>query len=59
MNPAVKQAAEEIAPDLDRLLHDWLSSDMILGTDPHYALERFLWDNKVGILRVLQAVQKR
>lgn len=50
----VVHIARELAPDLDRLIDAFLHNEMMLG-GPHYVeLSRFLWDNKVGILRVLQ-----
>lgn len=47
---ALTRVAADLAPELDRLIKDYLVSK------PHTELERFLWDNKVSILRILQSV---
>lgn len=45
--------AIELAPELDALITAYLNTG-ILGTAEYYRLERFLWDNKIGILRIMQ-----
>jgi hypothetical protein len=42
--------ARELAPRLDKLIADHLRDGRLLNP----VLEQFLWENKVGILRVLQ-----
>lgn len=54
MNENIKLMASDLAPELDRRIRDWLSSDMILGSKEYVSLEQLLWDNKIGILRIIQ-----
>ena len=49
MSLEYKQIAADLAPRLDKALNNFLAG----GTDT--ALRQFLWDNKVGILRILQS----
>jgi len=53
VNRTLKRTAEELTPELDRLI-----TQAIEVGDPEDIdrLTGFFWDNKVGILRVLQAV---
>lgn len=51
-----KRTAAELAPELEARMDNWLSSDMIPGSREHTALSHLLWDNKAGILHVLQQV---
>lgn len=44
-----------MAEELERLLNEFLAG---LHERPAAALREFLWDNKVGILRALQAASK-
>lgn len=49
----IVSVANEVAPQLDKALNDFLNPDV---PGPVRAnLQAVLWDNKVGILRVLQA----
>jgi len=53
----IKLIAIELAPEIDRLIDDMfdpIKSHMVAADE----LRRLLWDNKVGILRVLQYVAK-
>ncbi len=56
-NLETKRIAKELAPELDRLINNLLES---LNTPNHAsaydALSEFLMDNKIGILRILQAI---
>jgi len=54
VNENIKLMASDLAPELDRRIRDWLSSDMILGSKEYVSLEQLLWDNKIGILRIIQ-----
>lgn len=49
----IRQIADEVAPELERLIDNWLSSDMLSESKEKRSLELYLWDNKVGMLRVL------
>lgn len=54
----IEQMAIEIAPELDRLINDILARP---GGDTESerrraALKTFLWDNKVGLLRIAEFV---
>ena len=54
MRPPIEGIAADLAGDLDRLIDSVLHDEK-----PKFEeLEDFLWDNKVGILRVLQHVAK-
>lgn len=46
--------AHEMAPELDRLINAYLNNGQLQGSASHTELESFLWENKIGILRVLQ-----
>ena len=49
-----KRIARELAPELDRLINAQLESRPKANAAEE--LRQFLWDNKVGILRVLQRI---
>lgn len=56
MDKAIVEMAKDIAPGLEKAVDDYMKS---LGADcrtTREAAATILWDNKVGILRVLQAV---
>ncbi len=53
MDDGIKRVAAEIAPDLDRLID---KAGYIGDPEDRDNLVTFLWNNKIGILRVLQAV---
>lgn len=48
--------AGELVPEFNRLLSDWLRSDMRAESKEHRDLSRFLWDNKIGLLRLVEVV---
>lgn len=55
----IQAMAAELAPELDALFNEFLAG---LDGDPKNdrsrdALKEFLWDNKVGLLRIAQAMQ--
>lgn len=53
VDDTIVSVANEVAPQLDKALNDFLNPDV---PGPVRAnLQAVLWDNKVGILRVLQA----
>ncbi len=52
MSMTYKQIAADLGPRLNKLLDDHLNND---GLRDPAKLQEFLWDNKVGILRCLQA----
>lgn len=51
---ALHRAAADIVPELTARLQGWLASDMMPDSVEHRELMLTLWDNKVGILRVLE-----
>lgn len=53
MDAALIRIAAEIAPKLDRAIHALLSN---LQHRDQRELEEVLWENKIAILNVLQAV---
>ena len=52
MDDVIKRIAAEIEPQLDAAINNALCDD----PEDRDRLVMVLWDNKVGILRVLQAV---
>jgi hypothetical protein len=54
MPSVIISTATEIAPQLDKALNNFLDPDV--PGPVRVDLQQILWDNKVGILRVLQAV---
>lgn len=50
----IQKIAQDIVPELRRRIDEWLASGMVLGSLEHERLELELWENKVGILRVLE-----
>lgn len=52
MSETTRQIAAELAPKLDELITAYLEDNK---SAPYYRLRRFLHDNKVSILRVLEA----
>lgn len=55
----IQQIASDLAPELDRLINAYIETmkfEEPRATPYHAELTEFLWDNKVGLLRVLQAV---
>lgn len=48
-----KRTAKELSPELDRLINDVIE---IGDSDQIDALTTFMFENKMGILRVLQSV---
>jgi hypothetical protein len=55
MSLTYARIAADLAPRLDGLIDAYINGGCVLGGAQHRALERFLWDNKVGVLRVLQS----
>lgn len=53
MSAVTKRMAKDLAPDLDNLIDEFLHA--FPGNREADKLHRFLWDNKAGILRVLEA----
>jgi hypothetical protein len=43
--------ATDVVFEFRKRLDAWLASDMILGSQEYKDLERFLWDEKIGLLR--------
>ena len=56
MNRNIEHIANDVVPEFDRLLNEWLGSDMATESKEHRALSLFLWDNKVGLLRIAQYI---
>lgn len=53
----IQQIASDIAPELDRLITAFLDeTNLHKKQNIGIELRQYLWDNKVGFLRVLQAV---
>lgn len=53
----IQQIASDITPELDRLIEAFLGeTNLHKKQNIGIELRRYLWDNKVGMLRVLQAV---
>lgn len=53
MKKVIKDMADELAPDLSRRIDRAVE---IGDPEDRAALTEFLWDNKIGILRILEAV---
>lgn len=56
--PAITHITAELAPQLEAAITAYLDAGMMMGSKEYYRLDGLLWDNKVGILRVLQAQAK-
>ncbi len=54
----VRRIARELAPKLDSLIDELFVGSDAGRNERNEKLHQFLWDNKVGILRVLQEVAK-
>lgn len=54
-NDITQAIAGELAPELDRLIISYIDGGALLGSAQHTQLEGFLWDHKVGVLRIMQA----
>lgn len=53
----IQQIACDIAPELDRLIETFLNeTNLHKKQNIGIEIRQYLWDNKVGVLRVLQAV---
>jgi len=50
----IQKIAQDIVPELRLRIDEWLASGMVLGSLEHERLELELWENKIGILRVLE-----
>jgi formyltetrahydrofolate hydrolase len=55
MDREISAIAQDIVPELRLRLDNYLSSDMVLGSKEYHLLSDLLWENKIGILRVLEA----
>lgn len=54
----IRQLANDIAPELERLIDAWLGGRMLADSQDRRSLEQYLWDNKVGFLRVLNQARR-
>lgn len=53
----IQQIAADIAPELDRMIESFLNeTDLHKKQNVGIQIRQFLWDNKVGLLRIAQAV---
>lgn len=53
----IARIAADIAPELDRLIESFLNeTDLHKKQNLGIQIRQFLWDNKMGVLRVLQHV---
>lgn len=57
-DPTITRMAAELAPELEAAIMAYIDAGMMMGSKEHYLLDGLLWDNKVGILRALQALTK-
>lgn len=57
-DPTITRMAAELAPALEAAIEGYIDTGMIMGSPEYHRLDGLLWDNKVGILRVLQAQAK-
>lgn len=52
----VRPIAADVTPELKRRIDEWLKSDMLLGSKEYCSLVQHLWDNKIGLLRIAEAI---
>lgn len=52
----LQKIAQDIVPDLRLRIDNWLRSEMRPGSREYLALNQELFENKIGILRVLEHV---
>ena len=57
MDPAIIRIAKEIAPQLDALYGD--KAEYYEDPEQMHKIVEVMWENKVGILRVLQAAAQQ